>query len=111
MFKSIKRAVFIGKFSGDFASRFNRFYDLHGDISNIHLKLQQAGWPANELVDLFIASKTSESEFTDFIVIMYEACFDNDRGSIEYLCSWSKQDNVIEADNAGLSSWLEGLKS
>lgn len=104
MFQSIKRARYIAKYAAHFSG-----YCGH-DIAKVHIELQRAGCPANELVDLYMRAQCSHDEFCAFFIKLHEWWMQDDYAALEVLCEWTESPNVEAADTSGLTALIRRHK-
>jgi len=112
MFQFFKRAQFISR---------NNFVHLDmGNLVNMHLWLQEHGWPANQLVDLFMRCDTNWNEALDglsfkmFMCDQYEWVRNDDVEALRRLGALMHTPQYRGVDNDNIVNWVceivEGLK-
>jgi hypothetical protein len=104
MFQHLKRALFISKFAAAYKMEYR------GDFGKLHLELQEKGCPANELVDLYMASYEAYGENAHGIIhylrYLYEWWILGDLSRRDILLMWAEDPHVQAADKYGFIPWI-----
>jgi hypothetical protein len=100
MFGGIKRGVFVAKHGALYRQTYG------GDITQVQVQLAQAGWPANEFINWYIAANSSLMSFPQFMETMRRWVILDEIDSLEELGNWSQLPNVPTTAPTGLAQWL-----
>jgi len=105
MFKFATRSLFL--------SKFNEESNIYPAVQT-HLKLQQAGWPANEFIDTLITATKGrsddlkESELSSLTLNQYLWVFENEPNALRYLWYFIDTHKNISPE---LYNWMHALVS
>lgn len=104
MFQSMKRALYISKFSAEYQSKYFK------EIALAHIEMQERGFPANEFVDIYIVAGCPDYEFCDFLYNLWQVAFHGSKSSAKRLADeWVSIQNVRKADRLGITKIITML--